>query len=765
MASPAYTGPRAGLYQGETPTAGGKAAGQSQWMKLARDAYSRSTNYFENNYRKRWEDNLRMFQSKHPRDSKYQSDNYKYRSRMFRPKTRSVIRKNEATAALAFFSNPDVTSIDPANQDSMEQVAGSVIMKELLQYRLTKTIPWFLMVVGGFQDAMTVGIVASMQHWRYRTKTEKQTVQAESPFGGTFDLEIEVPKVIEDKPWIDLIPVENIRFDPAAHWYDVVDTSPYIIIEIPMYVNDVLDRMEDDGENAWQRYSKAEILQARITDMDPLRQARNDSREDKDAITSEVNEFDVVQIRLNFIKKGDETYFYYTLKDIGTLTEPMLVSEGFLHCKDGKPPVVIGFCVIETHKAVPSSYVELGAPLQLETNEVANQRLDNVKFVLNKRQLVKRGANVDIESLLRNVPGGVTMVNNVEQDVREVNWPDVTSSSYQEQDRINVDFDELLGNFAQGSVLTNRKLNETVGGMRIMAQGANMLTEYTIRVFVETWAEPVLRQLMKMESAYETDEVVLALVAEKAKLFQRFGVSRVTDSLLTQELTLSVNVGMGATDPDTRLQRFMQALGMYNQIAREASPDLELPEIRKELFSLSSFRDSLRFFKQKVDPVVENLQKQMQQVQAEAQEFVQKQKDGLVAKQVQLLDREQDLDIEALRIKTEKELMKIREQAKGADTDMMEAQNDMSLETMRAQLDAAIKKRAADQEMRSNAAKASQQMQLSSMQAALDRRLEVLAAEQKVANEKMLAAAKATRLRSAKKGADGSWEISERSAN
>jgi hypothetical protein len=72
--------------------------------------------YFDNNYRKQWEDNLRMFQSKHPRDSKYMSEAYKYRSRIFRPKSRSVVRKNEATAALAFFSNPDVVSIDPVTR-------------------------------------------------------------------------------------------------------------------------------------------------------------------------------------------------------------------------------------------------------------------------------------------------------------------------------------------------------------------------------------------------------------------------------------------------------------------------------------------------------------------------------------------------------------------------------------------------------------------------------------------------------------------------
>ena len=66
--------------EGSAP-ANGSAANTG--IKLARDADNRSTTYFENNYRKRWEDDLRMFQSKHPRDSKYNADAYKYRSRIF----------------------------------------------------------------------------------------------------------------------------------------------------------------------------------------------------------------------------------------------------------------------------------------------------------------------------------------------------------------------------------------------------------------------------------------------------------------------------------------------------------------------------------------------------------------------------------------------------------------------------------------------------------------------------------------------------------
>ncbi len=49
-------------------------------------------------------------------------------------------------------------------------------------------------------------------------------------------------------------------------------------------------------------------------------------------------------------------------------------------------------------------------------------RLDCVPFVLDKKYLVKRGKNVDLASLLRNVPARVTP----EKEVREVTWSDVT---------------------------------------------------------------------------------------------------------------------------------------------------------------------------------------------------------------------------------------------------------------------------------------------------------------------------------------------------
>jgi len=735
--------PGANAYKDDKPNAGPA----DPWMKMAKDAFQRSTTYFDNNLKKRMEDDLRMFLSKHPADSKYNSDAYKFRSRLFRPKSRSVVRKNEATAALAFFSNPDVTSVDPVSQDDLNQVMGSLVVKELLQYRLTKTIPWFLTVLGGFQDAMNVGLVCSLQHWRYETQMEKrkQRVEGMDPATGepiSVEMEVEVPVPVIDKPFIELFPMENVRFDAAAQWWDIAATSPYLILQMPMYINDVLDRMktEDRQGNSWKTYTVNQLKECRVDDTDGLRQARNEGREPPTDQQGEVNEFDVVMVHLNFIRKGHKTHCFYTLADKYRLSDPIPMEEMFLHCGDGHPPIVIGFCVIETHRAVPNSLIGLGAELQRELNENVNSRNDNVKFALNKRLLIRRGANVDTEAVMRNIPGMGLLVNNTESDVKPLEIQDVTSSAFEEQNRLNVDFDELMGNFAQGSVLTNRKLNETVGGMRMMAQGANELTEYTLKVFVETWAEPVLRQLVKMEQAYETDEVVLATAQSRAQLFQKFGQAPELDSLLNQELTLSVNIGMGATDPDTRFQRLMQAFGAYAKMVMEGPPDINIQEFRKEVFGLAGFKDAARFFTD-VDPRLEQAKKMLEEAKKQAEEVLAAAKDRLASRERALDIREMDQKVKDMELTKgfEVELQKMMMEFQLEEA---QAQRQWALDQQKASLDMSLEERKSMFQQDLAEQKAASDARIKEFMAQVDAKVKMFLAEAQAAATKKAAAAK-----------------------
>jgi hypothetical protein len=605
------------------------------WLALARTAYDSSSTFVNANLRDQWERNYKNFQSVHPSGSKYWSDAFKHRARIFRPKTRSAVRKNEAAVAQAFFSTTEAVNISAENDDDEKQQASAAFYNELLNYRLKKTIPWFLLCLGANQDAQITGVCISKQYWEFREEKTGSEMVADSgengdepiidETGAVNMIEKDIMKPIVDRPWVSLIPPENIRIDPSAEWTDPIGTSPYLIQMIPMYVGDVRAKMEEKdsktGRPKWRKYDDAVILQAQRKTYDNVREARENNRLDSAEMESPIRKHDIVWVHENFIRWNDKDYQFYTLGTRAMLTEPKPAEEVYPHAPR---PYVMGYATLEAHKTYPTSKVELTEQLQHEVNEITNQRLDNVKLALNGRYFVRQGKNVDLDALRRSVPGGAVLMENPETDVVWNKPADVTASSYQEQDRLNIEFDDLAGNFSPASVATNRKLNETVGGMNLLSSSASGMTEYDMRIFSETWVEPVLRQLVKLEQMYETDPAIMSLAASKAQLVQKFGIDKMTDDLLEQELTINVNVGIGATNPRDQLNNFLFGVNALGQIFENPmSQELDKEELISEVMGKCGYRDGMRFMKKGSDPQSMQLQQQLQQAQQQLQQLQQ----------------------------------------------------------------------------------------------------------------------------------------------
>ena len=90
---------------------------------------------------------------------------------------------------------------------------------------------------------------------------------------------------------------------------------------------------------------------------------------------------------------------------------------------------------------------------------------------------------VNLRSLVRNIPGSFTLMDDPEKDVQVQETQDVTSSSYAEQDHLNLDFDDVARAFSGSSVQSNRNLNETVGG----TSRQRMLTGNSLLYCVRPW--------------------------------------------------------------------------------------------------------------------------------------------------------------------------------------------------------------------------------------------------------------------------------------
>jgi hypothetical protein len=618
---PDYTRTAADLPPGENPpttmadggtASNGDEASQyksspGQWtdswlIQRAQEIYSSSTDYMDANITNKWETNLAHFNNEHAPGSSVGGNNLK-RSRVFRPKTRSMTKAQESALATALFSTEKVAVVRAENSRNPAQVLSAEINSAILQYRLKKRMPWFQTTIGQFQATKVYGLCISHQYWRYEVDTDIMPAYADN---GSLIMDQEgnplgtkEQTVRYDELCCDGVAPENFRFDPMCDWRNPAKDSPYIVYMMPTYAGEALERMETidpkTGRPMWKQHSLGAILGTRRQDYDRTRQAREGRERIDPADEQHGNSFTTVWAHMNIIKQNGTDYVYWTMGTELVLTDPVPLTELYPHLEVGERPFVVGFSTIEAFRNYPAGDVELSGGLQEEINTLVNQRLDNVKLVLNKRYYVKRGAQVDLEALMRNTAGGGVMMNDPEKDVKTVDTNDVTSSSYIEQDRLAGEFDDLVGSFTPSQVNQGKGAAQTDGGLEQLSSKAGSVQDYGIHIFNETWTEPVLRQLVKLIQMYETDEVVLMHAADQAQLMQRFGTDEITDMMLRQGLTVNVDVGMGNTDPVRRVERLLFGVEKAVQIPGMVDR-VKGPQITDEIFASLGYRDSGRFF-------------------------------------------------------------------------------------------------------------------------------------------------------------------------
>lgn len=584
----------------------------SFWLELASTNFKVGTDYQQSALVVQWERNADHFNSKHFRRSPYNSKMYKGRSRIFRPLSRSAERASSAQAAAALFSNMDIIDVQPENVNDPEQVFSAKIIKKLVEYYLDKKIPWYLTCLGAWQDTRVYGPCCSFTDWRYHKvdreiETPVLNMQGLPSTDGRTETKT-IEKVLKDEPYINLIPVENILLDPACDWRDPINSSPYVVYLMPMALSDVQARMESGD---WKQYSKAEILSVSRDHYNTVRQAREgDNRPDKHD-SQERDEFKSIWVHYNFVRLNGEEYFYITLGTTYLLTDVVYLEDEYI---TGVRPFSYGFSVLEAHKFSPSSPIEMISGLQTSVNDISNLRIDNIRLALNKRYIIRRGATVDLEALMRSVPGGGVMTDDVEKDIKVLDTRDVTGSSYKEQEHLETESNDITGHHMGSSIQNNRNLNQTVGGMELLAEGASALSDFDIRTFSESWVKPQLELLIQNIQAYVDDEEIKVLALQGAeselKFIHQFEFDdgdegkkqrkEKEDSLLNhalkQKLTVKVNVGLGATSPQRKVTTLLGAVSAAVQLPDQGRR-LNTEEITKEIFTASGLADGNRFIK------------------------------------------------------------------------------------------------------------------------------------------------------------------------
>jgi len=249
-----------------------------------------------------------------------------------------------------------------------------------------------------------------------------------------------------------------------------------------------------------------------------------------------------------------------------------------------------------------------------------------------------------------------------------------------------MDFDELQGNFSTSTVQGARSLNETVGGMNLLAGSSSTIIEYVLRTFSESWVEKVLTQLLRLEQYYETDEVILSVAGQTAQNKFEFDVDPLMDDLLRQDVLLKVNVGINATDPMKKIQSLMMGITALAELPGVVQT-FNIPEIVKEVFGHLGFKDGSRFINSEADPQVQQLQEQLQQMQAIIES---KQVEGQTRMQVETLKQKGDAAVASIKAGTDMRIAQMKAELEYLDMQLKQSDTETRRGELMLQRDALV---------------------------------------------------------------------------
>lgn len=632
------------------------------WIARFKASVKSARDFHETKLQTAWSRNYRAFQNRHFSGSKYDTTRYKNRSKIFKTRTRSAVRKNDATAAQAMFSTEDVVSVTAERSSDKLQATTARFLHEALNYRLDRSNrwagpSWFLTAIGARQDAQITGICVSKQYWEYEERlvptyvdVTSERMALDATGAPMIDLLTGQPvmeefteeqiedqiEVVRDRLMITLFPPEHAMIDRTGDWRDPIQEGGTFIASYPMRLDDVEDIINQQsdrnkmGGRAWRSdIDVSKLRQARTERSQQaasVRRARGDGIDRFDsAFNGKDNE--VVWLYECFYRKDGEDWHFWMLGEDTLLSDPCPTIESYPEQK-GDRPYVRGLGALETHKTHPMAPVESWQPAQIEINDVTNLALDAMKMAISPITKIKRGRGVDLKQVQNRGPDAAVMV----QDLDDVSFDRAPDPSGNAQQYINVlsnDFDELAGVFSNGSVQSNRMLNETVGGMQLLSNSASALTEFDLRVWVETWTEPCLAQCLNCIMRYESDEIVIAVAGERAGLIENIvagqgksqgkgldpqkeqaeaeeetfeppvTISDVLDNLDNAQVSVRVNVGIGALDSNQRMQKFMTGMKATMELMpalQDQGIDLNASAIIQEAWGLAGYKDADRFF-------------------------------------------------------------------------------------------------------------------------------------------------------------------------
>lgn len=429
---------------------------------------------------------------------------YPHAARVFDPR----IFRNIETITPKMVANEPTGSFFPQEAGDLKT---SEVLKALIKYDWRRA-EMFPKLVTFVKSMLIFGTAFGFVHWEYREKTK--TRMAPRDINGT---KVWSPARVEQE---QIVEFDGPNFEPL-NFYDCFPdpnaTSIYNMRWFIMRSFKTVKELREENETRGMEYYK---------NLDVLEKAVNDKKGEKGKGGGKPEDLYWKEHRRMMIGAQDLTGEdpnnpeFMVLRRFTRDQWVDIVPEYEIVIRDaddpyfhGELPIVYGVDYPYPGELYGMSEIEPVERIQRAINAVLNQRLDNVQLVLRSMWKVRKGAGVDMHTLISS-PGNIITTDDMNA-VEPVQVPDVTGNTFVGT------MNYLTAAMQNGSGITDYTMGintsanvatDTATGTRLVQQEANAQFKLKIQLFYHMVIERIANQWKDLRIQFTTEEQKLRIV-------------------------------------------------------------------------------------------------------------------------------------------------------------------------------------------------------------------------------------------------------------
>lgn len=261
----------------------------------------------------------------------------------------------------------------------------------------------------------------------------------------------------------------------------------------------------------------------------------------------------------------------------------------------GEKPVLRGRYIALNNKAYGLGVMSVNIPLEAELNTLRNQLVDLRSFILKKKWIVDRGANIT-ESELQDIHNKV-IYTDLMNGIRDIVPADFSGSASIQMQQIMQDIEDSTGaSKLLGGTPSGSSLDRTAAGIATVVQGGLERFELVVTQFQEDILKPLVRHFWLLDQQFLPDgrdvtitgKGIIRVLPTQINLFDQdlnfLGIRELGEkefkinalNILLQNLSPFIPLGL---DPIPVVMRFFKLTGM-GDLAKEVDkrPETQLEE-------------------------------------------------------------------------------------------------------------------------------------------------------------------------------------------